>query len=84
MPFFQWTPQAYAATYLIEIYKNGDALFSPANKVLNATTKFSAWAPTTSLPSGDYAWRVRRNDADNRAGPWSDARTFNLQAAAPR
>jgi hypothetical protein len=65
VPFFQWTPQAYAATYLVEIYKNGDTLFSPANKVLSATAKFSAWAPTTSLPSGVYAWRVRRNDADN-------------------
>jgi hypothetical protein len=83
VPFFQWTPQAYAATYLVEVYKNGDTLFSPANKVLSATTKFSAWAPTTSLPTGDYAWRVRRNDADNRAGPWSNARTFTLLAAAP-
>ena len=83
VPYFQWTPQAYAATYLIEVYKNGDTLFSPANKVLNATTKFSAWAPTTSLASGVYAWRVRRNDADNRAGPWSAARTFTLNAAAP-
>jgi hypothetical protein len=83
VPFFQWTPQAYAATYLVEIYKNGDTNFSPANKVLSATTKFSAWAPTTSLASGVYAWRVRRNDADNRAGPWSNARTFTLQAAAP-
>ena len=83
VPFFQWNPQAFAATYTIEIYKNGDTLFSPANKVLTATTKFSAWAPTTSLASGTYAWRVRRNDADGRAGPWSAARTFNLNAAAP-
>jgi hypothetical protein len=83
VPFFQWTPQAFAATYLVEVYKNGDTLFSPANKVLSATTKFSAWAPTTSLPSGLYAWRVRRNDADNRAGPWSNPRTFTLRAAAP-
>ena len=83
MPFFQWTPQAYAATYLVEIYKNGDTNFSPANKVLSAITKFSAWAPTTSLATGDYAWRVRRNDADNRAGPWSNARTLALAAAKP-
>ena len=83
VPFFQWTPQAFAATYVVEVYKNGDTLFSPANRVLNATTKFSAWAPTTSLPSGDYAWRVQRDDADNRPGPWSDARTFTLLAAAP-
>ena len=67
MPYFQWNPQAFAATYLVEIYRNGDTNFSPANKVLSQTTKFSAWAPTQSLASGDYAWRVRRNDADNRA-----------------
>jgi hypothetical protein len=83
VPYFQWNPQAFAATYLIEVYKNGDTLFSPANLVLTQTTKFSAWAPTTSLASGDYAWRVRRSDADNRAGPWSAARTFTLQAALP-
>jgi hypothetical protein len=83
VPYFQWNPQAYAATYLIEVYKNGDTLFSPANKVLSTTTKFSAWAPTTSLASGVYAWRVRRNDADNRPGPWSAGRTFTLQSAKP-
>ena len=83
MPYFQWNPQAFAATYLIEVYKNGDTLFSPANKVLSATTKFSAWSPTTSLASGVYAWRVRRNDADNRPGPWSAGRTFTLQSAKP-
>ncbi len=83
VPYFQWNPQAFAATYLIEVYKNGDLLFSPANKVLSTTTKFSAWAPTTSLASGDYAWRVRRNDADNRPGPWSAGRTFTLQSAKP-
>jgi hypothetical protein len=83
VPYFAWTPQAFAATYLLEVYKNGDTLFSPANKVLSATTKFSAWAPTTSLPSGVYAWRVRRNDADNRAGQWSIAQKFTLQADKP-
>ena len=83
VPYFQWTPQAYAATYTIEIYKNGDTGFSPANKVLTATTKFSAWAPITSLAAGPYAWRVRRADADNRAGPWSLPRTFTLQPDAP-
>ena len=32
VPFFQWTPQAYAATYLVEIYKNGDTNFSPGEQ----------------------------------------------------
>ena len=26
VPYFQWNPQAFAATYLIEVYKNGDML----------------------------------------------------------
>jgi hypothetical protein len=83
VPFFAWNPQDFAASYTVEVYKNGDTLFAPANKVLTGSTKFSAWAPTTSLPAGVYAWRVRRLDADNRTGPWSAARTFTLQPAAP-
>ncbi|MFL5681206.1 MAG: hypothetical protein ACJ77B_11465 [Chloroflexota bacterium] len=82
VPYFAWTPQPFAATYTIEIYKNGDTLFSPANLSLSQTTKFAAWSPTTSMAAGAYAWRVRRNDADSRAGPWSAARTFTLGAAA--
>ncbi len=83
VPYFQWIPQSFAATYTLELYKNGDTNFSAANKILTQSTKFSAWAPTTSLPSGEYAWRVRRVDADNRDGAWSQARTFTLAAAAP-
>ncbi len=83
VPYFQWVPQDYAAQYTIEVYKNGDTQFSPANRVLTATTKFAAWAPTTGLAAGPYAWRVKRLDADGRDGAWSDGRTFMLQAAAP-
>ena len=82
VPYFTWTPQAYAATYTVEIYRNGDTAFSPANLALSVATKFSAWSPTTALPAGAYAWRVRRSDADGRAGPWSAARTFTLGPAA--
>ena len=32
VPFFQWTPQAYAATYLVEIYKNGDTSSRPRTR----------------------------------------------------
>ena len=31
----------------------------------------TGWIPTTSLPAGDYGWRVQRLDVDNRPGPWS-------------
>jgi hypothetical protein len=83
VPWLQWTPRVRAATYTVEVYKNGDTLFSPANKVLTATTKFGAWAPTTPLARGDYTWRVRANDADNRALPWSVGRLFRLLPTAP-
>ncbi|OGN81555.1 MAG: hypothetical protein A2X23_13030 [Chloroflexi bacterium GWC2_73_18] len=83
LPAFRWTPQAYAARYEIEAYKNGDLLFSSSNRVLLAQTKTAAWAPTNALPADTYAWRLRRLDADGRAGPWSDGRTFILQPKAP-
>lgn len=83
VPYLSWTPQLYAARYNVEVYRGGDLLFSPANRVLTQTTKFAAWAPTTSLPSDVYAWRVQRIDANSRVGPWSAGRTFRLQAAAP-
>ena len=78
VPFFQWTPQDYAAKYTIEVFKNGDLNFSPTNKILSQTTKMSAWSPTTTLAEGVYAWRVRRLDADGKPGPWSEGRRFTL------
>jgi hypothetical protein len=78
IPYFQWTPQDFAASYQIEVYENGDLNFSPTNRVLSQTTKMSAWAPTTTLAEGIYAWRVRRLDADGKPGPWSNGRRFTL------
>ena len=82
VPYFKWTPQAFAPKYEIEIYKDSDMAFSSANKVLTKQTNQSAWSPITSLPTGGYAWRVRRLDADNRPGPWSTGRVFSLQPGA--
>jgi hypothetical protein len=82
LPYFTWTPQDYAAKYELEVYENGDLAFAPANKVLGQQTKMSAWAPTKALDPGVYAWRIRRLDADNKAGPWSDGRRFTLSKEA--
>jgi len=81
LPYFSWTPQDYAAKYELEVYENGDLAFSPANRVISQQTKMSAWAPTKALASGTYAWRIRRLDADNKAGPWSNGRKFTLSKA---
>lgn len=84
VPTFEWSPQNFAASYAIEVYKNGDLNFSSANKVFSATTEYAAWAPTDGLAAGQYAWRVRRTDAGGKPGPWSDGRTFTLAPAAPQ
>ena len=81
LPYFSWTPQDYAARYALEIYENGDLAFSPANRVITQATKMSAWAPTQSLDAGVYAWRIRRLDADDKPGPWSNGRKFTLSKA---
>ena len=83
VPYLQWTAQPYAAQYEVQIAKNGDTNFSSSNQVILATTKMSAYAYTEALAAGDYAWRVRRRDADNLAGPWGSARLFHLTPGAP-
>lgn len=84
LPYFRWTPQAFAAKYELQLASNGDTLFSSGNVIISGQqTKLSAWSPTSSLPAGDYAWRVRRLDVQDKPGPWSLPRTFTLQLAAP-
>ncbi len=83
VPYLQWTTQSFAATYDVQIAKNGDVNFSSSNQVTLTNTKMSAYAYTEALAAGDYAWRVRREDADGRAGPWSAARVFHLVPTAP-
>ncbi len=82
-PVFTWAPQAFAATYDIQIARNGDTLFSSSNQVTLASTKMSAYVYASPLAPGNYAWRVRRKDADNKAGPWSAGRVFRLDPLPP-
>jgi Bacterial Ig-like domain len=85
VPYLQWTPQAFAAKYEVEIARNGDTLFSSGNRMPGypSQTRLSAFSPTTAFPAGVYAWRVRRLDNDLRPGPWAPGRTFTLQSSAP-
>ena len=83
VPYFTWTPQNWAANYVIEIYKNGDLNFSSSNRILQQQTKVSAWSYSGNLPAGVYAWRVQRLDASGNQGPWSTGRTFTLHPTAP-
>ncbi len=81
----RWTAQPFNASYEIEVYKNGDRALSPTNRVVQQSSKQVAWVrsqpfPASSLP---YLWRVRRIDADNNRGQWSDVHSFYSSGDAP-
>jgi len=82
---FRWDPQAFAASYTIEVYKNADVSFSSVNRLFTATVKTPAYAWTQPIPAdaNAYVWRVRRTDADGNPGPWSSPYSFASRGAAP-
>jgi large repetitive protein len=67
-----WTPLNFAASYDVEIYKNNDT--NPINRVVSRNSKQITLSLETPLPVSDqpYLWRVRRVDAKDRKGDWSD------------
>lgn len=80
----EWAPQAFAKSYEVEVYKNNDTAFSPANRVVNARVANPAYTPTDLLPASPvpYVWRVRRIDSKGNQGPWAAA-SFVSRGAAP-
>ena len=81
---FRWEAAPFAASYTLEVYKNNDTTFSPANRVVSASVKTTAYTPTTPLAasSTNYLWRVRRVDASGNPGQWSPAASFYSTGAA--
>jgi hypothetical protein len=82
-PTFSWDPQAFAESYRLEVAKNGDLNFSPANEVLDEATAHAAFTAEDPLAPGTYAWRIRRDDGQGKDGPWSAGRLFTVTQAAP-
>ena len=92
-PVLQWQPEQFAASYEVEIYKHagaasGDSLYSPVNRIVDATTEETAYTYTAALATDTYAWRVRRIDADRRPGQWQQQingqpLVFSVSPAAP-
>ncbi len=80
-----WEAAPYAASYEVEIYKNGDQNLSLSNRVLLGSSNVASFSPGTPLPPGGspYVWRVRRFDADNRPGDWSSTRSFTISGTGP-
>jgi hypothetical protein len=80
---FSWEPAQHAAGYRIEVYKNDDATFSPANLVFAADTKLASYVWSKYLPPSatPYRWRVRSVDANAnppRPGQWSLGASFRV------
>ncbi|WP_028650562.1 Ig-like domain repeat protein [Nocardioides halotolerans] len=74
-----WTAQPYAASYDIEVYKNGDTGANTVNRVVNANTVQIKYVLDNLDPTqGPYAWRVRRRDGKDRPGDWSPFRLFSV------
>ncbi len=81
----RWEPQAFAASYTVEVYKNNDRSFSPVNRLFTATVRTPAYTWNQPIPADPtpYVWRVRRTDADGNPGPWSSPYQFTSLGAAP-
>ncbi|WP_162799354.1 Ig-like domain repeat protein [Nocardioides sp. 616] len=82
---FRWESQPFASSYRLEVYKNADTTYSPANQVfVQPTLRTAAYAWNSILPvsAQAYVWRVRRTDASGNPGPWSQPQTFRVEAGA--
>lgn len=81
----EWGALAFATSYVVEVYRNGDLSFSEANQVLSTTTRNASYAPSVPFPADatPYVWRVRRIDPSRNPGPWSATGSFVSLGAAP-
>jgi hypothetical protein len=82
----RWDAQPFATRYDVEIYANGDTLWSPGNKLgvgFSGQTRVAAWTPSKSMPAGSYAWRARRVDQGSVVDDWSTGGTFTVGLPSP-
>ncbi|CUR60125.1 exported hypothetical protein [metagenome] len=80
-PTLSWKPLNFASSYQLELYVKGASV--PKYTV---TSNQVQWSPTTAaqaLAPGEYEWRVRRLDAQNKLGGWSAKQVFIVSNSAP-
>ena len=78
-----WAPLAYAKTYTVQVFPDGANPDITTPLLSQSGLKQNAYTPSAPMPPGDYMWRVRRADADGRAGQWSSLGTFTSTGSAP-
>ena len=74
----RWQPLGYASAYDVEIYRNGDTKPDATNLVDKGTIAQTAvsWLNPVEQSAEPYTWRVRRVDAKNRRGDWSEWKSY--------
>ena len=78
-----WQPLAFAKTYEVRIYPAGVNPDIATAQITQTGLKQNSFTPSTTLAPGNYIWRVRRADADNRVGQWSAVGQFTSAGSAP-
>ena len=86
-PLLRWTPLAGAGAYAVQIHRGGTDPLGEDTLLLSTSAYDAAFTPSRTLAPGTYRWRVRRGTATRDGtplpgGPWSEAWTFTVPAAA--
>jgi hypothetical protein len=76
---FTWTATAEATSYLFERRLVGGTRSSESVK-----TVATAWAPSRSIPTGSWEWRVSSLDAAGKVIARTDWRLFKVDATGPK
>lgn len=80
-PTLSWKPLNFASAYQLEMYAKSASVAK-----YTVTSNQVQWSPSTasqSLAPGEYEWRVRRLDAQNKLGGWSAKQAFTVSSSAP-
>lgn len=74
-PLLEWWPLADATAYRVQISRNDEDHGFAAEIIVDETTPYPAFAPTSRLPFGTYYWRVAAD-----GGAWSSIWRFQVAA----
>ncbi|MBL8307566.1 MAG: FecR domain-containing protein [Rubrivivax sp.] len=77
---FAWTGNAEAASYRMRVAATPD--FTTPLRVLDGLRDTTT--VLEGLPTGTWHWQLRSVRADGDAGPWGDARSFELRPLPPQ
>ncbi len=77
---FSWTDVSLAQAFQIQVSKTPQF----TSRTIDATTRSTSFQTSSPLALGTYYWRVKKKDAKQNGGEWSDIRTFSIDTLVPR